>query len=172
MVEENDKPLDIGFFSSIMTDQAGFRRVSADAGDSLMPIDWAKAAWLSASGVRPAAIAEAVGCSRSQLHRRLRGCRLFGALVEQYTLALGVVDEPGRRGQPQESGAPAQLPLVEAVRAKLEQEIVDGNVRVAMWLAERLRLFSPEDKGGTDATLLRLLETMSEAERQAFSRPD
>ena len=147
--------------------------MGADGGDSVMPIDWAKAAWLSASGARPAAIVEAVGCSRSQLHRRQHNCPLFGALVEQYAVALGTVEGAADRSPQQPvSGAPAPLPLAETVRARLEQEIVDGNVRVAMWLAERLRLFSPGDKGGTDGTLRRLLESMSEAERLAFTRPD
>ena len=136
-----------------------------------MAIDWSKAAWLTASGARPGEIVAAVGCSRSQLRRRQQRCGLFGALVEQYGLVLAEVDNL-EEASPEEQGGKARGELAATVRDRLEQEIMDGNVRVAIWLAERLRLFSPEDKEGTDATLRRLLETMSEAERQAFSRPD
>lgn len=137
-----------------------------------MPIDWTKAARLTADGVRAADIVRAVGCSRSQLRRRQQACRLFMALVDEYASALIAGDAPQSGREPRAAPAATESPLADTVRAKLEQEIIDGNVRVAMWLAERLRLFSPEDKGGSDATLLRLLETMSEAEREAFSRPD
>ena len=136
-----------------------------------MPIDWGKAAWLTASGARPGEIVAAIGCSRSQLRRRRQQCGLFGALVEQYGKALADVEALASTS-PEQPASTAGSALAETVRAKLEQEIIDGNVKVAMWLAERLRLFSPDDKDGTDATLRRLLETMSAAERQAFSRPD
>jgi hypothetical protein len=131
-----------------------------------MAIDWSKAAWLMASGARPGEIAKAVGCSRSQLLRRRQGCGLFRALVEQYALGLAEVD--GIAGETDDG----HLHLAETVRAHLEREIIDGNLKVSMWLAERLRLFSPADKAGTDGTLRRLLESMTEAERAAFSRPD
>ena len=145
--------------------------MNVDGRTSLMPIDWSKAAWLIASGARPGEIVAAVGCSRSQLRRRQLHCGLFGALVEQYRSALADVDGLAGTGPGQPSPAGGWA-LAETVRDKLEQEIIEGNVKVAMWLAERLRLFSPEDKDGTDATLRRLLDTMSDAERQAFSQPD
>jgi len=170
MVEVYSKLLDLGLYSSIMTHQSNPWRVSADGRVSLMPIDWSKAAWLTASGARAADIVRAVGCSRSQLHRRQQHCRLFGALVEQYGRVLAAVD--GRQGTNGGRQGAGGQPLADTVREKLEQEIIDGNVKVTMWLAERLRLFSPEDKDGTDATLRRLLESMTEAERQAFSRAD
>ncbi len=137
-----------------------------------MPIDWSKAAWLTAQGAKPGDIVAAVGCSRSQLRRRQQQCPLFCALVAQYSLTLAEVGaSQGRSLQPPSPGEP-RLPLAETVRARLEQEILDGNLKVAMWLAERLRLFSPDDKEGTDGTLRRLLQTMTEAERTAFSRRD
>jgi hypothetical protein len=131
-----------------------------------MAIDWTKAAWLMASGTRPGEIATAVGCSRSQLRRRAKGCGLFQALVEQY--ALGLAEVKGVA----DGADDGHLHLAETVRAHLEREIIDGNLKVSMWLAERLRLFSPADKAGTDGTLRRLLESMTEAEREAFNRSD
>ncbi len=146
--------------------------MNANGWVGLMPIDWRKAAWLTAQRARPMDIMATVGCSRSQLRRRQSQCGLFRALVEQYAqeprdmpCTEGGGIDPGERGR-------EVRPLAETVRAKLEQEIIDGNIKVAMWLAERLRLFSPEDKEGTDATLRRLLASMTEAERRAFTRPD
>lgn len=146
--------------------------MNADGRNSLMPIDWNRAAWLTASGARPSEILAEVHCSRSQLRRRQQTCGLFGALVEQYRLVLAELDiVDGKPGSQRRPAGDSQL-LVETVREKLEQEIIDGNIKVAMWLAERLRLYSPEDREGTDGTLRRLLETMTEAEREAFRQRD
>ena len=131
-----------------------------------MPIDWSKAAWLTARGAPPREIMTAVGCSRSQLRRRQTGCTLFRALVEQY--AGEIVRNGGEATLP----PPVARSLEETVRAKLEEEIAAGNTRVALWLAERLRLFVPKEGEGSDDALQRLLATMSEAERAAFNRPD
>lgn len=132
-----------------------------------MPIDWSKAAWLTARGAPPREIMTAVGCSRSQLRRRQSSCTLFRALVEQY--AAEIVRNGGKATMPR---SPAERSLQETVRAKLEEEIAAGNTRVALWLAERLRLFVPEEGEGSDDALQRLLETMNDEERAAFSRPD
>ncbi len=131
-----------------------------------MPIDWSKAAWLVAQGAPPREIMAAVGCSRSQLRRRQTGCSLFRALVAQYTAEI--VRQGGKASLP----PTALRPLEETVRAKLEEEMAEGNTRVALWLAERLRLFVPEAGEGADAALERLLETMNDEEREAFSRSD
>jgi hypothetical protein len=131
-----------------------------------MPIEWSKAAWLVAQGAPPREIMAAVGCSRSQLRRRQTDCSLFRALVAQY--AAEIIRQRGKA-----SLSPMSLrPLEETVRAKLEEEIAEGNTRVALWLAERLRLFVPEAGEGTDDTIKRLLETMNDEEREAFNRPD
>jgi hypothetical protein len=131
-----------------------------------MPIDWSKAAWLTARGAPPREITAAVGCSRSQLRRRQSGCTLFRALVEQY--AGEIVRNGGEAALP----PPSVRSLEETVRAKLEEEIAAGNTRVALWLAERLRLFAPEAGEGSDAAMQRLLASMNDEEREAFNRPD
>lgn len=127
-----------------------------------MPIDWSHAALLTARGARPQAIVEAVGCSRSQLRRRQRSCGLFRALVAH------LQENDGNAAKPMGDG----LPIDQVVRAQLEQEICNGNIKVVLWLAERLRLFSPELNEATDDTLERLLDSMTPDERSAFTRPD
>ncbi len=130
-----------------------------------MPIDWCRAAWLTAEGAPPREIMAAVGCSRSQLRRRQAACRLFRALVEQY--GAEIVRNGGEARMP-----PGPRSLEETVRAKLEEEMEAGNTRVALWLAERLRLFVPAAGEGTVDALERLLATMNDQEREAFSRPE
>jgi hypothetical protein len=131
-----------------------------------MQFDWPRAAWLLARGTKPADVAAAIGCSRSQLSRRQRHCCLFRALVRQYASA-GQAARDGDQTKPVVS-----RPLADAVRERLEREISDGNTRVALWLAERLRLFSTRHDERATERLQELLEAMSEAERQAFTRPD
>lgn len=127
-----------------------------------MPIDWSHAARLTAKGVRPQEIMAAVGCSRSQLRRRQKSCGLFQALVAR----LRDTDQGGA------GPLGPDLPIDQVVRSHLEQEICNGNIKVVLWLAERLRLFSPEANEATDDTLKRLLDSMTPDERSAFSRPD
>jgi hypothetical protein len=131
-----------------------------------MQIDWPRAAWLLAQGTKPADVAAAIGCSRSQLSRRQRHCCLFRALVRQYA-STGQAPKNYDRAEPIVS-----RPLADTVRERLEREISDGNTRVALWLAERLRLFATtHDERGAER-LQNLLEAMTEAEREAFTRPD
>lgn len=135
-----------------------------------MPIDWSKAAWLTAHGAPPREIMAAVGCSRSQLRRRQAACGVFRALVEQY--GAEIVRNGGEASMPQASMPQGPRSLEETVRAKLEEEIAAGNTRVALWLAERLRLFVPAAGEGTVDAIERLLATMNDEEREAFSRPE
>ena len=132
----------------------------------MMPINWAKAAWLAARGAKSAEIVATVGCSRSQLSRRQRFCTLFGALTEQYVAVL--------RGDTAvlPASPPVERPIADAVREKLEHEILNGNTRVAIWVAEQLRLFVPETGQDAAKKLEALMEAMSNAEREAFTRSD
>jgi len=131
-----------------------------------MPINWAKAARLAAAGAKTAEIAMTVGCSRSQLNRRQRSCSLFRALTEEYAAAM--------RGAPPvlPPNATPEKPIAEAVREKLKREILDGNTRVALWVAEQLRLFAPDNGQDSEQKLRALLSAMTDAEREAFTRPD
>lgn len=129
-----------------------------------MPADWAKAAWLVANGATTDEIVAATGCSRGQLRRRESSCGLFRALVEQYRSVLANDDEKASLRTPHE--------LALTVRRKLEREIDDGNMKVVIWLAERLRLFTPNAGEDAEAMMERLLASMTEEERKAFTRAD
>lgn len=128
-----------------------------------MAIDWAEAARLAAAGLTSREIVDRVGCSRTQLYRRRTGCGLFQALVAAYEAAgSGIVPE-----------AEAEAASIETkVRQKVETEVADGNLKVALWLAERLRLFTPDAEESADDTIQRLMESMTPLERAAFSRAE
>lgn len=167
MVEDSSNDFDIGLVSTILGQhRVAPRGIVVYERKCLVPIDWTKAARLVAEGAKPAAIVKAVGCSRSQLSRRQRHCGLFRALIEQYAAALRG-DPPSLTSSPQLKG-----PIAERVREKLEHEILDGNTRVAIWVAEQLRLFTPEAGQDAEQKLESLLKVMSDAEREAFTRPD
>ncbi len=126
-----------------------------------MAIDWCEAARLAAAGRPPREITERVGCSRSQFHRRMASCSLFRGLVAAYAA----------RGQagPAEPDAGS---IETKVRQKVVDEVAEGNLKVALWLAERLRLFTPDDEDSPDETIQRLMESMTPLERAAFSRAE
>jgi hypothetical protein len=58
------------------------------------------------------------------------------------------------------------------VRRKVEDEVAEGNLKVALWLAERLRLFTPDSEDSAEDTIQRLMESMTPLERAAFSRAE
>ena len=126
-----------------------------------MAIDWAEAARLAAAGLPSREIVSRVGCSRTQLYRRRTGCTLFQALVAAYEAA-------GSGTLPEAEAASIET----KVRRKVETEVADGNLKVALWLAERLRLFTPDAEESADDTIQRLMESMTPLERAAFSRAE
>lgn len=126
-----------------------------------MAIDWCEAARLAAAGLPPREITRRVGCSRSQLHRRMTSCGLFRGLVAEYAAK-------------HEAGlSEADAGTIETrVRQKVVDEVAEGNLKVALWLAERLRLFTPDDEDSPEETIQRLMESMTPLERAAFSRAE
>ena len=126
-----------------------------------MAIDWCEAARLAATGLPHREISERVGCSRSQLYRRMAGCALFKALVAAYAAA--------DRSEPTAEDVAS---IETRVRRKVVDEVAEGNVKVALWLAERLRLFTPDSEDSPEDTIQRLMESMTPLERAAFSRAE
>jgi hypothetical protein len=116
------------------------------------PIDWVRAATLYARGARTGEIARTVGCSRSQAARKRRQDPLFQALIE----AL----KPAAAGSRLET-------LTESVQRAIEAEVRGGNVRVVLWLADRLKLLSPKERAA-QADLEALLRGLSREELREF----
>lgn len=119
-------------------------------------IDWRKAAELVAEGTPPAAIIGQVGCSRRQLSRRLNHDTVFQGWVEEFRQAA-IERERSRIGE-----------LGRAVQNAIEVEVKKGNVRVLLWLADRLKLITPPSEGTPDQELREILRGLSSDELREF----
>jgi hypothetical protein len=95
------------------------------------PIDWKLAAEMLAAGAPTVAVAQHIGCSRQHVWKMMRNSDAFRARLHTTHERLVVeshADLDALRGD---------------VVAILRQEIMSGNVRVAMWLAQRMGLVGP-----------------------------
>jgi hypothetical protein len=119
-------------------------------------IDWRKAAELVAEGAPPGAIIGQVGCSRRQLSRRLNHDTVFQGWVEELRQAA-IERERSRIGE-----------LGRAVQTAIEVEVKKGNVRVLLWLADRLKLITPPSEGTPDQELREILRGLSSDELREF----
>ncbi len=120
-------------------------------------IDWHLAAQLFARGLTPQAVARQAGCSRSQASRKLHHDPVFRALVAE----LRKADEPGF--------AERLARLSQSVHQAIETEVRSGNVRVVLWLADRLKLMSPKERAEHSADLSDLLRNLSKEELREFA---
>ena len=117
-------------------------------------IDWRHAAELLAGGMPIATVARRLGCSRSQLSRKRHHDPVFQRLIED-----------GKET------APAREPVGDlrlAVRAGIETELKAGNVRVILWLADRLKLITPLGERTPEQELREILGGLSPDELQEF----
>jgi hypothetical protein len=119
-------------------------------------IDWRKAAELVAEGAPPGAIIGQVGCSRRQLSRRLNHDTVFQGWVEELRQAA-IERERSRISE-----------LGRAVQTAIEVEVKKGNVRVLLWLADRLKLITPPSEGTPDQELREILRGLSSDELREF----
>ena len=119
-------------------------------------IDWRKAAELVAEGTPPGAIIGQVGCSRRQLSRRLNHDTVFQGWVEELRQAA-IERERSRISE-----------LGRAVQTAIEVEVKKGNVRVLLWLADRLKLITPPSEGTPDQELREILRGLSSDELREF----
>jgi transposase-like protein len=130
--------------------EAGARRAEP------RPFDWRHAAELLAGGMPVATVARRLGCSRSQLSRKRHHDPAFRRLIED-----------GKQTAPvREHDRIADLRL--AVRAGIEAELKAGNVRVILWLADRLKLITPLSERTPEQELRELLGGLSPDELQEF----
>ena len=135
-----------------MTDrpEAGARRTEPRR------IDWCHAAALLAGGMRLSTVARQIGCSRSQLSRKRHHDAAFRRLIEDSRQTT-----PMRERERIEN-------LRLAVRTAIEAEVKRGNVRVVLWLADRLKLITPPSERTPDQELREILSGLSPDELQEF----
>jgi hypothetical protein len=111
--------------------------------------DWGQAALLLARGEAVAEVARRVGCSASYLARKRRTDAAFRARVEA-----------GKGGD--------MAGLRHVVTKAIEQAVRDGNVRVVLWLADRLKLVAPVDGATPEGELRDLLRGLGPDELREF----
>jgi Helix-turn-helix domain of resolvase len=135
-----------------MTDrlEAGARRAEP------RPIDWHHAAELLAGGMPIATVARRLGCSRSQLSRKRHHDPAFQSWIE----------DSKRTAPMRERDRIAELGL--AVRAAIEAEVKTGNVRVVLWLADRLKLITPPSERTPEQELRDILGGLGPDELEEF----
>jgi len=129
---------------------AGARRAGSRA------IDWRRAAELLARGVPAAVVARQVGCSRSQLSRKRNQNTAFRRWVEE------LEDAAGERDRDRIDD------LRLAVHAAIETEVRKSNVRVILWLADRLKLITPPSERTPEQELHAIVRGLSPDELSEF----
>lgn len=117
--------------------------------------DWRRAAQMLARGTAVTAVAAEIGCSRSQLSRKRNHEPLFQSWVAEFQQAEPCPD--GRMDR-----------LRHAVHRAIENEVRSGNVRVVLWLADRLKLVTPPSEGTPGQELQDILDGLSQAELREF----
>ena len=128
---------------------------ASKAGKAAAPCrpDWRAAAQLLANGDPLATVARIVGCSRSQLSHKRNHDELFQDLIEEY-----------RRMSPEERMAR----LRHTVQRALDRAVADDNVKVVLWLADRLKLVTPPPERTPGTELRDLLGGLSSQELREF----
>ncbi|HEX5794543.1 MAG TPA: hypothetical protein VFY19_01790 [Geminicoccaceae bacterium] len=116
--------------------------------------DWHHAAELLAQGMALATAARRLGCSRSQLSRKRNHDRVFQCWIEEAKEGAAMRDRNAE--------------LRRAVREAIEAEVKSGNVRVILWLADRLKLITPPSERTPERELREILGGLSQDELHEF----
>lgn len=119
-------------------------------------VDWRMAAELLARGLSIAEAARQVGCSRSQLSRRRNHDQVFQSWIDSCEFSLPPVRE-------RKIGS-----LRQRLHDAIDAEVQSGNVRVILWLADRMKLVSPADKEKSTSALDDLLHAMTDQDIEEF----
>jgi hypothetical protein len=130
--------------------------LQAAAKPKRMVIDWRKAAELLAQGLSIAEAARRVGCSRSQLSRRRNHDPIFQSWIDDCEFDIA----PSR--------ARKMGSLRQRLRDAIDAEVQNGNVRVILWLADRMKLVSPKDSKKPVSALSDLLRSMTDQDLKEF----
>lgn len=119
-------------------------------------IDWQQAAELLAQGMTIAEVAARVGCARTTLERKRRHHPDFQS----------------RMATARETAANAEVRRLEDLRPALHkviaQEVGLSNVRVTLWLADRLKLVTPPSQHTPEQELRQLLAGLTTEELREF----
>ena len=120
-------------------------------------IDWQLAAELLAQGITMAEAASRVGCSYDALARRRRHDPDFRSWIARCR-------EPAAA----DAAAPRFEELRPAIHKVIAREVGLGNVRVTLWLADRLKLVTPPSQQTPEHELRQLLAGLTTAELLEF----
>jgi hypothetical protein len=118
-------------------------------------IDWHQAAELLAQGLTIAAAAERVGCAAATLARKRK---LDPAFRDR--LARGRTPEPASKDS-------RLTDMRTTVQQAIADEVGTGNLRVVLWLAERLKLATPSERTPQEE-LRAILDGLTEDELREF----
>ncbi len=119
-------------------------------------VDWDDVARLLAVGLSHREVCELSGCSLSRLKTRLARSAAFREAVQRH-----------RREGP---GEPAVMydRLRRLVYTHLERLARSGNLRVLLWIADKLKLVQPIDRAAPELELQSILENLSDEEFAQF----
>ena len=119
-------------------------------------VDWHQAAELLAQGMSIADAATRVGCSRGALARRRKHDAVFQTWMARCREA-GAEPDPGRL-----------VDLRPTLQESIEEEVRRGNVRVILWLSDRLKLVTPPSERTPDQELRQILDGLTSEELCEF----
>jgi hypothetical protein len=119
-------------------------------------VDWHQAAELLAQGLSTADVATRVGCSSGALARRRKHDPVFQTWMSRCREA-GAEPDTGRLAD-----------LRETLQKAIAKEVHAGNVRVVLWLADRLKLVTPPSEHTPDQELRQMLGGLTSEELCEF----
>jgi hypothetical protein len=117
-------------------------------------VNWQHAAELLAQGVTVADVAARVGCSCSALMRK----RDHDATFQRWMVREGAATAQARRFDD----------LRPTMHKVITREVGSGNVRVILWLADRLKLVTPPSQDTPEQELRQLLAGLTLEELREF----
>jgi transcriptional regulator with XRE-family HTH domain len=121
-------------------------------------VDWHQAAELLAQGMTTAAVADRVGCSRAALARRRRDDAVFQTWMTRCRAAAAEPDDH------------RLADLSQTLHEAIEKEVRAGNVRVILWLADRLKLVTPPSERTPERELRQILGGFTSDELSEFEQ--
>lgn len=119
-------------------------------------VDWQRAAEFLAQGMTIEEVAARVGCSRNSLERKHRHDTTFQSWVARSRVPAAA-DGIGRFDE-----------LRPAIHQVIAREVGVGNVRVILWLADRLKLVTPPSQQTPEQELRQLLMGLTTEELREF----